>query len=251
MGQLHRKEKEDWMKRGILLIVCFMVLAVGQVWGQGISYDPFYVLPGDAGVVGVELGFITPDASQIGEVSDIDLMAKGNVANGLEVGVRAIVGVLNDTGDDLSSVTLGGKWAVGKWTAITANLTPLNDREETGFSIGLMHSVFVGGIGVNGQVLVGFGKGYAPEGKLIEGLIQPVLPLGEKVVTYLDVLMWTDTEKPGGRLGILLAPNVDLQLREGLALNGGIQFSVYSGKWITRDTDLGLNLRLFQTAALW
>lgn len=239
------------MKRGIFLIAGFLILAVGQVWAQGISYDPFYVLPGDVGVVGAELGFITPDASQIGKVSDLDLMVKGNVANGLEVGVRAIVGVLNDTGDDLSSVTLGGKWAVGKWTAITANLTPLNDREETGFSIGLMSSMYAGGIGVNSQLLVGFGKGYAPEGKLIEALIQPVLPFGEKVITYLDVLMWTDTEKPGGRLGILLAPNVDLQLTEGLALNSGFQFSVYSGKWITRDTDLGLTLRLLQTAALW
>jgi hypothetical protein len=239
------------MKRGIFLMVGLLMLAVGQVWAQGISYDPFYVLPGDVGVAGVELGFITPDASQIGEVSDIDLMAKFTVANGLEVGARGIIGVLNDSGDDLSSVTLGGKWAVGKWMAITANLTPLNDREETGFSFGLMNSMFVGGIGVNSQFLVGFGKGYAPKGELIEALIQPVLPLGEKIITYLDVLMWTDTEKPGGRLGILLAPNVDLQLREGLALNSGIQFSVYSGKWITRDTDLGLTLRLFQTAALW
>jgi len=239
------------MQRGILSFFGFLMLVAGQVGAQGISYDPFYVLPGEIGVAGGELGFITPDASRIGEVSDIDLMAKCSVANGLEVGVRAIVGVLNDTGDDLSSVTLGGKWAVGEWTAITANLTPLNDREETGFSIGLMHSLTAGGIGVNSQLLVGFGKGYAPEGELLEALIQPVLPLGEKVVTYLDVLMWTDTEKPGGRLGVLLAPNIDLQLREGLVLNSGIQFSVYSGKWITRDTDLGLTLRLFQAATLW
>jgi len=63
-------------------------------------------------------------------------MIKGTVADGLEVGARAIFGVLNDAGDDLSSVTLGGKWAVGKWTAITANLTPVNDRDEIGFSIG-------------------------------------------------------------------------------------------------------------------
>lgn len=230
---------------GVLLLGCCLVDA------QPLTYDLYYVLPGEARMCGADLGFSTPAIDEAADLSDLDVLAKYAVTDGFEVGGRATLGFFNKDADDLSAVTIGAKYSVAELTALTVNLSAKNESDELGMSVGVMSSMLVGDIGVNSHALFAFLDGYTSHGALMDVLIQPVMPLSERAYAYLDVMLSTDTEKPNDRASLILGPNLDYEVMPGLMVNGGIQFSLYSGELITHDTDLGLVLSVFKTAPLW
>lgn len=241
------------MKRILPLVGALLVLSFVQVAAQPqlLSYDLYYVLPGEVGTGGVDFGFGTPFADEIDGTSDFDLLAKYSLTDELEVGTRATFGFLNDARDAFSSLTLGAKYRLADRRALALNFTPHNPAEKAGISVGLMNSVELGNKGINSHLIFGFMDGYAPKGALVDLLVQPVLPLSERMFAYLDVIVSTDTDKPADRIGVLMGPNLDVELVEGLMLNAGIRFSVYSGDLILHDTDLGVGISLFKTAMIW
>jgi hypothetical protein len=247
------------MRNLMAAALCLLAVGLPRLQAQALpsaqvpplSYDLYYVLPGEAGSGGADVGFATPAIADAGDLSSFDLMAKYSPIEGVEVGGRATLGFLNDQADDLSAVTLGAKYALAEMSAVSFNVSALNGADELGISAGLLSSMVLGEYGVNSHILFAFLDGYTPDGALIDVLVQPVLPLGDKAFAYLDIMVATDTEMPADRLSLQLGPNLDYEVMPGLMLNGGIEFSLYSGDQITHDTDLGVVISLFKTAALW
>ncbi len=233
---------------GLLVMGGYMVEA--QPLTYPLTYDIHYVLPEAAGTGGVDIGFLTPDIDKIDEFGDIDIMAKYALADWFEVGARATLGVLRDDAKALSSITLGAKYSLGSRTAATANLSAKRETDNYGISAGLMHSMLVGDIGVNSHILFGFLDGYTPNGTLIDVMIQPVLPLSDRVFAYLDILLTSDSQELVDRSSVILVPNLDYEIIPGLMLNGGIRFSIHSGDDIRHDTKVGVILSLLMSTPL-
>jgi len=225
-----------------------LLLAAGQIAAQALSYDPYYVLPREAGTVGADLALSTPDAAEIGNMSDVGLMAKYAATDQIEVGLLATLGVLNDGADSFSALTLGAKYALAPERAVTLNLTPYNGPEELGLSLGIMNSMDLDGLILNKQLQVGLLKGYAAEGVAVEALIEPTMPMSKHAVGYLDVLITSNTDGLGDHLSVLMSPNVDMTVRPGYTANVGIKFSVMSGD-LAADTDLGVSAALIWNGA--
>ena len=244
--------KEQDLMNTVTLLICGSLLLTGRlVVAQALSYDLHYVLPGERSVGGVSLGFHTPMVDRVDKLNDFVVLAKYALGNELEVGVRGTFGLRHTAIDDFSALILGIKYGLVDHSAIAVNLTPLNRADQIGVSMGVMKSWAFRRWGVNSHLLFGFLDGYRPRGSLVDGLIQPVKPFGERVTTYLDILLTTDTDKPTDRLGVLFGPNLDVELISGWVLNTGITVSVHSGKSITYDRDLGVGLAVFKNAALW
>ncbi|MFT5090475.1 MAG: hypothetical protein ACI8PG_004855, partial [Planctomycetota bacterium] len=129
------------MKKILLAAAAIGAFGIQSVSAQALNYDPYYVLPGKARSIGVDLGLATPDAANLADASDVDFMAKYAVNDMLEVGGRATFGFLNEGADSFSSIVLGAKYALNERTAFTLNLTPFNEAEEIGLSLGAMHSL--------------------------------------------------------------------------------------------------------------
>lgn len=232
-----------------ILMAAAMVAACGvqSLSAQALNYDPYYVLPGEARALGVDLGLATPDAANFADATDIDLMGKYAINDMIEVGARASFGFLNEGADSFSSIVLGGKYAINESTALTLNLTPFNEAEEIGLSLGAMHSmpVELWGGGINNQLQIGLLDAYAPVGVAVDILLQPVVPINEKFTGYLDVLISTNTDDAAEYLSVLVAPNVDVMLVEGWTLNAGVYGSAMSGDFAP-NTEFGLVLTVLR-----
>ena len=229
------------MKKLIVAIAAIGALGVQSLSAQALNYDPYYVLPGKARAIGVDLGLATPDAANFADATDIDLMGKYAVNDMIEVGGRASFGFLNEGADSFSSIVLGAKYALNENTALTLNLTPFNEAEEIGLSLGAMHSMPIEAMdgGLNSQLQLGLLDAYAPVGIAVDILLQPVRPINDKFTGYLDVLITTNTDDMAEYLSVLVAPNVDMMLAEGWTLNAGIYGSAMSGDF-AENTEFGL-----------
>lgn len=229
------------IKKILLAAAAIGAFGIQSVSAQALNYDPYYVLPGEARALGVDLGLATPDAANFADATDIDLMGKYAVNDMIEVGARASFGFLNEGADSFSSIVLGGKYALNERTAFTLNLTPFNEAEEIGLSLGAMHSMPIEQIdgGLNSQLQIGLLDAYAPVGMAVEILLQPVRPINEKFVGYLDVLISTNTDDMAEYLSVLVSPNVDVMLAEGWTLNAGVYGSAMSGDFAP-NTEFGL-----------
>ena len=89
------------MKKIIVAIAAIGALGVQSLSAQALNYDPYYVLPGKARAIGVDLRLATPDAANFADATDIDLMGKYAVNDMIEVGGRASFGFLNEGADSL------------------------------------------------------------------------------------------------------------------------------------------------------
>jgi len=214
--------KRIWILAGILL-----AFGAAQVGAQtALHYDPYYVLPGAAGGMGVDAGLSNVDISSLLDATDVYLMGKYSVSSRLEAGFRLTFGFLNDGRESFSEITVGAKFGLGEKSAITLNLTPFNEIEETGFSMGYMQTLRFGDMNINNHLQVGLREAYAPEGVPIHLLIEPVKVFSDKLSGYLDVLISTNTSSPDDDLTIDLGPNLDFLLAEGLLINAGITLGV-------------------------
>ena len=237
------------MKKAMLLTGALLIFCAGQIAGQALNYDPYYVLPGKSKSLGLDLALISPDVVEIADRSDIDLMGKYSINDQLEAGMRLTFGFLNDGADSFSSITLGAKYALAEERAITLNLTPFNEAEELGLSLGIMNSMETPYCGLNKQLQIGLLDAYAPVGIGVKALIEPVREINEKVVGYLDILIATNTDGIGDHLSVLLGPKVDIAVAEGWKVNVGTSFSMLSGD-LAPDTDLGLTVALLRNLTL-
>ncbi len=229
------------MKKVLMAAALVTAFAIQSLSAQSLNYDPYYVLPGKARSLGVDLGLATPDAANFADASDIDLMGKYAVNDMLEVGGRASFGFLNEGADSFSSIVLGAKYALQENTALTLNLTPFNEAEEIGLSLGVMHSLDLENLGggLNSQLQIGLLDAYAPVGVGVEILLQPVRSINEKFTAYLDLLISTNTDDMAEYLSVLALPNVDVVLAEGWILNAGVYGSLMSGDF-AEDTEVGV-----------
>lgn len=187
------------------------------------NYDLYYVLPGAAGSKGVDVGLVSGDISSIGDVSFIPLMGKYSINDKLEVGAVANFGFLNDGADDLSTVLVGAKYAMGDSRAVTLGfLVPTGDADDPGLSIGLMHTKALGGMDVNHRLEVGLLDGFAAAGVNLTALIEPTKTINDKIVGYLDIMIATNTDEIGDNLGIDLGPNADIKINDTAVVNVGV-----------------------------
>ena len=121
-------------------------------------------------------------------------------------------------------MVVGAKQGLGGNSAVSVNLlAPIGGVEDPGLALGYMMSTEMAGMTLNNHLQVGLLKGHAAKGVGIDLLIEPVKPLGDKLIGYLDFLVATNTDDIGGAyLGINLCPNVDLMLNETTAINAGV-----------------------------
>ena len=253
---VHLEKGVLFMKKAMLLTGALLIFCAGQIAGQAaLNYDPYYVLPGKSKSLGLDLALISPDVVEIADRSDIDLMGKYSINDQLEAGMRLTFGFLNDGADSFSSITLGAKYALAEERAITLNLTPFNEAEELGLSLGIMNSVETKYCGLNKQLQIGLLDAYAPVGIGVEALIQPVrelndlIKINQKLVGYLDILIATNTDGIGDNLSVIVGPKVDIAVAEGWMVNAGISFSMLSGD-LAPDTDLGVTVALLRNLTL-
>lgn len=239
------------MRKVIAFAAALAALGIQSVSAQALNYDPYYFLPGAARSVGVDLGLATPDAANFADATDVDLMAKYAINDQLEAGARATFGFLNEGADSFSSVVLGAKYALRENTALTLNLTPFNQAEEMGLSLGVMHSMELDGLvsGINNQLQIGLLDAYAPVGVAIGALIQPVKPIDDRFTAYLDISITTNTDNAAEYLSVLASPNVDVMLSEGWTLNAGLYGSILSGDFAA-NTEVGLVVTLLRNMQL-
>jgi hypothetical protein len=216
-----------------------------------LHYDPYYVLPGQAGGLGIDAGLSSPDIGSLGDVTDIFAMGKYSISDQLEVGVLASFGFLWDTGwwekDPLSAIVVGAKYGLTEQSAVTANLTPLNEIEELGLSLGYMQTMQLSNFDLSGHLQVGLLDGYAPEGVGIDLMIEPSMAINERLTGYLDFLIRTNTDDIGDYLAINLWPNVDYAVMEGLVINAGVTLGLGGD---LKQEDVGLMVTAIKTIVL-
>jgi hypothetical protein len=188
------------------------------------SYDLYYVMPGPAGRLGVDVGIISSDVGSIVDASLVPVMVKVSVSDQIEVGARASLGVLQDGAEDLSRVEVGAKYGLLEATALTATyLVPTGDAHDPGLSVGVMHTLTSGDVMVNNWLQASFLDGYTGgDGVTVSLLIEPTKIFGDQLAVYLDILANTNTGDIGDNLAIDLAPNVDILINDTAVINVGV-----------------------------
>ena len=83
------------MKRALVLAGVLLALAASQVAAQ-IVYDPFFVLPGNAKAMGVDVGLVNGRISKIADMSDVYAMAKYSVNDKIVANLGISLGVAGD-----------------------------------------------------------------------------------------------------------------------------------------------------------
>jgi len=227
------------MKRHIALAGFLLSFSALQVAAQGalMHYDPYYVLPGLAGGIGMNAGLSSLDIGSIGDVGDVYVMGKYCLTDKLEVGARATFGFLHDFRDDFSAVVIGAKYALTESSAATLNFTPFNEMEEHGLSIGYMQSMVLGGIELNNHLQVGLLDAYASQGAAISLQIEPRKVISDRLTGYLDLLIDTNTDGISDYLAINLWPNLDYIVMDGLLINAGVTLGLGGDR---KQEDLGI-----------
>ena len=230
------------MKKVCVLAGIMMAFCSAQIEAQ-LHYDLYYGLPGSAGSKTLDAGLFTGDIGAIADGSDVPVMAKYSLSDKLEVGARITLGVLNENADALNTVVVGAKQGLGENSAVSVNLlAPIGGAEDPGLALGYMMSTTcpITGLTLNNHLQLGLLKGHAPKGIGIDLLIEPVKPLGEKMVGYLDILVATNTDDIGGApLAINLGPNVDFMLNETTAINAGVVIGLAGD---SKASEIGLGI---------
>jgi hypothetical protein len=117
--------------RNTLAVLLLAAIVVTPAAAQ--HYDLYYVLPAEKGSKGVDVGIASADISGLGDVSDLNVLGKYSVSDNLEVGARAVLGVMNDGRDDLSAIEVGAKFGTNETMALTgAVLLPRETRMTPG-----------------------------------------------------------------------------------------------------------------------
>jgi len=187
------------------------------------SYDLYYVMPGPAGRLGVDVGIISSDVGSIVDASLVPVMVKVSVSDQIEVGARASLGVLQDGAEDLSTVEVGAKYGLLEATALTATyLVPTGDAHDPGLSVGVMHTFASGDMMINNWLQASFLDGYTDDGVNFSLLVEPTMIFGDQLAVYLDILANTNTDDIGDNLAIDLAPNVDIMINDMAVINAGV-----------------------------
>ena len=228
------------MRKAFAALGLFAALTASQVAAQ--NYDLYYVLPGEAGSKGVDIGIAAADISSISDMGDVPLMGKYSINNQLEVGALATLGFLNDGRDSLSEILVGAKYGMGESRAVTLGfLVPTGDVDDPGLSIGLMHTKALSGMDVNHRLEVGLLDGFAADGINLTALIEPTKSINDKIVGYLDIMIATNTDEIGDNLGIDLGPNADIGINDMAVLNVGVVVGIAGD---AKADDLGLIVTL-------
>ncbi len=187
------------------------------------SYDLYYVMPGPAGRLGVDVGIISSDVGSVVNASLVPVMVKVSVSDQIEVGARASLGVLQDGAEDLSTVEVGAKYGLLEATALTATyLVPTGDAHDPGLSVGVMHTFASGDMMINNWLQASFLDGYTDDGVNFSLLVEPTMIFGDQLAVYLDILANTNTDDIGDNLAIDLAPNVDIMINDMAVINAGV-----------------------------
>jgi hypothetical protein len=187
------------------------------------SYDLYYVMPGPAGRLGVDVGVISSDVGSVVDASLVPVMVKVSVSDQIEVGARASLGVLQDGAEDLSTVEVGAKYGLLEATALTATyLVPTGDAHDPGLSVGVMHTLTSGDVMINNWLQASFLDGYTDDGVTVSLLVEPAMIFGDQLAVYLDILANTNTDDFGDTLAIDLAPNMDIMINDMAVINAGV-----------------------------
>ncbi len=225
------------MRKSIVLTAALLALSASSSLAQ--HYDPFFSLNSEAGSKGATAILSAGDIGSITDAGNIGLMGKTGINEKLEVGVNIGLGVLNDAADSFDSAIIGAKYGVGETRAISVNLlAPVGSADDPGLSVGIMAVHKVGGMTLNEHLQVGLLKGFAPDGANIHLFLEPVKELSEKLILYIDVPIFSNTDNIGDSLNIDIAPNIDYVLSETAVINAGIGINIYNG--ITRNEDIGI-----------
>ena len=206
-------------------------------------YDVYYVLPAEKGTTGVDVGLASAAITGLGEASDLNVLGKYSVSDDFEVGARAVLGLMNDGRDDLSTIEVGAKLGTQEMMALTAALlVPVGDADDPGISVGAMKTKEMeSGMAVNAWLQATLLKGYHADGIGLDLLLEPAKPLGDKLTGYLDVLVRTNTDSIGDNLGINLGPNIDITLNEKAVINAGVTIGIAGD---AKQDDIGLVVTL-------
>ena len=232
------------MRKITLVALCLAVAA--SAMAQPTSYDPYYVLPGEAGSKSVDVGLTAGDVGSIGDVGMIPIAAKYGLSDQIELGARLDLGLLNDNADDLSTIVVGAKYGLGEDVAVTANLlVPTGDADDPGLAIGAMKTITSGDLMINNSISLALLDGYTGgTGIGVSALIEPNKAFGDALTGYLDIIINTNTDDiAGDPLGINLAPNVDYMLNDSMVINGGVTIGIAGDG---KADDIGLTVFLLK-----
>ena len=225
-----------------VLAVLFLASIVGSPTSAQ-HYDLYYVLPAEEGTTGVDAGLVSADIGSLGDISNLNILGKYSISDNLEVGARAVFGVVNDDRNDLSAIEVGAKLGIEETVALTAALLlPAGDADEPGLSIGAMKTRETdSGLAVNTWLQATLLKGYHAHGVGLNLLIEPTRALGDRVTGYIDLLVGTETASFGDNLGINIGPNVDITLNENALINVGLTYGMVGD---AKQDDIGLVVAL-------
>ncbi len=227
--------------KAIVLSLLWLTLT-RPLLAQTLQYDAYYVLPGAAGVGGVDVVFSGRDVGDLAAASSLDLSAKYSITDQVELGALIRSGVLDKGFDSVSSVTVGAKYGFStEKNAATVNLAlPVGDVEELGVSTGYMYTKAMGGLSINSMLLLGWLNGYSEgSGVAIKALVEPTRQVSQTVMGYCDLLIATRSEDLVDELAIDLLPNIDILRGDRMAVNLGVRFGL-AGK--RKQEEVGLVL---------
>ena len=228
------------MRRAIILSAALAACWATAVAAQSpMSYDPFLVLPGSQGGLGVDAGMESANSSKIADMSDVYLMAKYAVTDRIEAGARITMGFLSDRRDTISDAVIGAKWGRCTTGALTADVTVFNEAEKIGVAAGYMQAMVMGGMDVNSHLQLGMLEGYAADGVEISLRIEPRHEFSEQLAGYLNVMLGTNTDGISDHMALDLNPNLDYVVSDVLIVNGGISLGL-AGKMKQDDVGIGV-----------
>ena len=225
--------------KAIAASVLWLALA-STLPAQTLLYDAYYVLPGAAGVGGVDLVFTGRDLGDLVDASSLDLSAKYSVTGKVELGALVRSGALDKGPNSVSALTVGAKYGfLTEVNAATVNLVlPVGEVEDLGVAAGYFHTKARGGLSINSMLLLGWLGG---GGTNIEALVEPTRQVSQTVMGYCDLIVTTHSEDLVDELAIDLLPNIDFLRGDQLAVNLGVRFGL-AGKRKREEVGLVLGI---------
>jgi hypothetical protein len=209
------------MQKQTLALACVLVALTAF---EAVAYDPFILMPGEAGSYGADLGLYATDLGSLGDHGVLFAAGKYSVDDRLEVGAIADLGFIHDDLSGFSTLTVGVKYGLDEKSALFADLLlPIGDVDDAGIALGALQTAKFSGIDFNNlaqvQILDGFTGGAGINLRL---WLEPYRELNEKITGYLDLDIHTNTDSLGDWLGVDLAPNADYLIAPDLTLNAGL-----------------------------
>jgi hypothetical protein len=227
-------------------------IAVSALWltlaqtalAQSMQYDAYYVLPGAAGVGGVDLVVSGRDVSNLADASSLDLSAKYSLTDQVEVGALARSGVLDNNLGRVSSLTVGAKYGFStEVNAATVNLAlPVGDVEKLGVTVGYLYTKAMGGLSINNALSLGWLDAFnGGSGVVISALVEPTRQISQSLMGYCDLIIVTHSDDLADELAIDLLPNIDVLKGNRLAVNLGVRLGL-AGKRKQKEVGMVLGL---------